>query len=66
MLRAVLGRRDGLSACFTDTATPCPDYYIDDTKLPIYTVICALYGETAVVDDLVAAIRALDFRKNST
>jgi cellulose synthase/poly-beta-1,6-N-acetylglucosamine synthase-like glycosyltransferase len=50
-----------LSACFTETATPCPDYYIDDTKLPIYTVICALYGETAVVDDLVAAIRALDY-----
>ena len=28
-----------LSACFTDTATPYPDYYIDDTKLPIYTVM---------------------------
>jgi glycosyltransferase XagB len=34
---------------------------IDDDKLPIYTVICALYREANVVGDLVAAIRALDY-----
>ena len=34
---------------------------IDDDKLPIYTIICALYREANVVDDLVAAIRALDY-----
>jgi len=34
---------------------------IDDDKLPIYTIICALYREANVVVDLVAAIRALDY-----
>jgi glycosyltransferase XagB len=34
---------------------------ISDDKLPIYTIICALYHEATVVDDLVAAIRALDY-----
>jgi hypothetical protein len=34
---------------------------IDDNKLPIYTIICALYREANVVEDLVAAIRALDY-----
>ena len=33
----------------------------DDHKLPIYTIICALYREATVVRDLVAAIRALDY-----
>jgi len=32
-----------------------------DHKLPIYTIICALYHEANVVDDLVAAIRSLDY-----
>ena len=32
-----------------------------DDRLPIYTVICALYREAGVVKDLVAAIRALDY-----
>ncbi len=50
-----------LSACFSDAAAQCPDYHIDDTKLPIYTIICALYGEASVVGDLAAAIRALDY-----
>jgi cellulose synthase/poly-beta-1,6-N-acetylglucosamine synthase-like glycosyltransferase len=49
-----------LSACFTATAAPRP-IAGDDTKLPVYTVICALYRETATVADLVAAIRALDY-----
>ncbi len=31
------------------------------TELPIYTIICALYREAAVVQNLVAAIRALDY-----
>jgi cellulose synthase/poly-beta-1,6-N-acetylglucosamine synthase-like glycosyltransferase len=29
--------------------------------LPIYTIICALYREAPVVENLVAAIRALDY-----
>jgi cellulose synthase/poly-beta-1,6-N-acetylglucosamine synthase-like glycosyltransferase len=34
---------------------------ISDDKLPIYTIICALYREASVVNNLVAAIRALDY-----
>jgi glycosyltransferase XagB len=34
---------------------------VSDAQLPIYTIICALYREATVVDDLVAAIRALDY-----
>jgi glycosyltransferase XagB len=34
---------------------------VEDAKLPIYTVICALYREANVVGDLVAAISALDY-----
>jgi glycosyltransferase XagB len=34
---------------------------IRDAQLPVYTIICALYREAAVVDKLVAAIRALDY-----
>jgi hypothetical protein len=34
---------------------------IDDARLPIYTIICALYREAPVVENLVAAIRALDY-----
>ena len=34
---------------------------IADSELPIYTIICALYREAAVVKNLVAAIRALDY-----
>ena len=49
-----------LSACFTETAGETPAY-CDDRELPIYTVICALYREAAVVEQLVGAIRALDY-----
>ena len=49
-----------LSACFTDDA-PARPTCLDDAKLPIYTIVCALYREAAVVDDLVAAIRQLDY-----
>ncbi len=35
--------------------------HADERELPIYTIICALYREAAVVNDLVAAIRALDY-----
>jgi glycosyltransferase XagB len=34
---------------------------IDDRVLPVYSIICALYREAAVVEDLVAAIRDLDY-----
>ena len=44
-----------LSACFAETAADTPADR-DDRELPIYTVICALYREAAVVRDLVGAI----------
>ncbi|MFZ0527955.1 MAG: glycosyltransferase family 2 protein [Xanthobacteraceae bacterium] len=44
-----------LSACFVATAADTPADR-DDRELPIYTVICALYREAAVVRDLVGAI----------
>jgi cellulose synthase/poly-beta-1,6-N-acetylglucosamine synthase-like glycosyltransferase len=34
---------------------------VPDRGLPIYTVICALYREAPVLDELVAAIRNLDY-----
>ncbi len=34
---------------------------IDDRALPVYSIICALYREAGVVEDLVAAIRDLDY-----
>jgi glycosyltransferase XagB len=34
---------------------------IGDDKLPIYTIICALYREASVVGDLVESILALDY-----
>jgi glycosyltransferase XagB len=44
-------------------ADPAPRRFlrIEDEKLPVYTVICALYREANVVGDLVAAISALDY-----
>jgi glycosyltransferase XagB len=41
--------------------TPARSVRTDDRKLPIYTLICALYHEANVVNELVAAIRALDY-----
>ncbi len=49
-----------LSACFAGRAAP-PPLHIADHELPIYTIVCALYREAAVVDQLVAALRALDY-----
>ncbi len=49
-----------LSACFGKTAADSSAPR-DDRELPIYTIICALYREAAVVEDLVGAIRALDY-----
>jgi len=34
---------------------------IRDAQLPVYTIVCALYREAAVVDKLAAAIQALDY-----
>jgi cellulose synthase/poly-beta-1,6-N-acetylglucosamine synthase-like glycosyltransferase len=34
---------------------------IDDQRLPVYTIIVALYREAAAVEELVAALRALDY-----
>jgi hypothetical protein len=48
-----------LSACFMSDASKRP-VHIDDAKLPIYTIICALYREAPVVGDLVAAILEAD------
>ncbi len=53
----------GLRLASTVVASPArrQPLYGNDEKLPIYTIICALYREAAVVNDLVAAIRALDY-----
>jgi glycosyltransferase XagB len=48
------------SALYTSYAPEQPTR-IDDERLPIYTIICALYREANVVRDLVAALRALDY-----
>ena len=34
---------------------------IDDNRLPIYSIVCALYREAAVVESLVDAIKAFDY-----
>jgi cellulose synthase/poly-beta-1,6-N-acetylglucosamine synthase-like glycosyltransferase len=49
-----------LSAGVPSAAATSPRL-IGDAGLPIYTIICALYREAAVVDDLVAALCALDY-----
>ncbi len=49
-----------ISAAFGGQAPGQPTRTGDDT-LPIYTIICALYREANVVNNLVAAIRALDY-----
>jgi cellulose synthase/poly-beta-1,6-N-acetylglucosamine synthase-like glycosyltransferase len=41
--------------------TPAHAARVSDDRLPIYTIICALYHEAPVVEDLVASIRALDY-----
>jgi len=50
-----------LSSALYPRHAPRQSIRIDDDKLPIYTIICALYREANVVGDLVAAIRALDY-----
>jgi cellulose synthase/poly-beta-1,6-N-acetylglucosamine synthase-like glycosyltransferase len=49
-----------LSVAFAGKARRRPLRRGDD-RLPIYTIICALYREANVVNRLVAAIRALDY-----
>ena len=49
-----------LSACFGESAADGPASR-DERELPTYTVVCALYREAAVVEELVGAIRALDY-----
>jgi len=48
------------AACFDGNSAP-REVRAVDSKLPVYTIICALYREAAVVGDLVAAVRALDY-----
>ena len=49
-----------LSVAFSSHA-PARPIGMSDDDLPIYTIICALYREANVVNNLVAAIRALDY-----
>ena len=49
-----------LGAILPNRASAAP-VQSDDRKVPIYTIICALYREQRVAADLVAAIRALDY-----
>ncbi len=48
---------------FADKAptTRRPPARVRDHQLPVYTIICALYREANVVENLVAAIRSLDY-----
>jgi glycosyltransferase XagB len=48
------------SAFLTDKP-PRRSREVDDRPLPIYTIVCPLHREAAVLGDLVAAIRALDY-----
>lgn len=50
-----------LSSVFHTQEAARPPRRIPDDKLPIYTIICALYREATVVGDLIAAIRRLDY-----
>jgi glycosyltransferase XagB len=47
-----------LSVAFADQAS-ARAVRVSDNRLPVYTIICALYREANIVSDLVAAIRAL-------
>ena len=48
------------SAFFTGQV-PAPRPRVSDDALPVYTVICPLYREAGVIDNLVGAIRAFDY-----
>jgi glycosyltransferase XagB len=50
-----------LWSTFVTETKPKRPREINDRVLPVYSVICALYREAAVVEDLVAAIRDLDY-----
>jgi hypothetical protein len=50
-----------LWSAFPSDKPPKRSREIDDRKLPLYTIICPLNREAAVVGDLVDAIRALDY-----
>jgi len=48
-----------LWSTFVTETKPGRPREINDRALPVYSIICALYREAAVVEDLVAAIRDL-------
>jgi cellulose synthase/poly-beta-1,6-N-acetylglucosamine synthase-like glycosyltransferase len=50
-----------LATALPTPRTTAPVGRMRDAELPIYTIICALYREASVVEDLVAAIRRLDW-----
>jgi cellulose synthase/poly-beta-1,6-N-acetylglucosamine synthase-like glycosyltransferase len=50
-----------LSTALFAPRPPPPAARTADDRLPIYTIICALYREASVVEGLVAAIRRLDY-----
>jgi len=50
-----------LASIFIAHKPPAPIPRAPDSELPVYTIICALYRESAVIADLVAAIRKLDY-----
>jgi cellulose synthase/poly-beta-1,6-N-acetylglucosamine synthase-like glycosyltransferase len=45
----------------TPAPEPAPSPRLSDDKLPVYTIIVALYREAACVPDLVRALNALDY-----
>jgi cellulose synthase/poly-beta-1,6-N-acetylglucosamine synthase-like glycosyltransferase len=50
-----------LTSAFVRPRAISPRVPLSDDRLPIYTIVCALYREAPVVKNLVAAIRALDY-----
>ncbi len=50
-----------IHACFASCDSPPPAPPLEERDLPAYTVIVALYKESRVARDLVAALRRLDY-----
>lgn len=51
-----------LAACAASREVPAPPpAFLDDAKLPIYSIVIALYREARVVPQLLAALDAIDY-----
>jgi cellulose synthase/poly-beta-1,6-N-acetylglucosamine synthase-like glycosyltransferase len=50
-----------ISSVWATGDAPTRSTRLPEDQLPIYTIICALYHEATVIEDLVASVRALDY-----